>query len=431
MNREKERAQQFLYRQQRTPDQVARKKAYMLQWRAKNRKHLLEYSRKRYHENASKIYLQQKARPALRSAAAVAADREYKRIWIRKWRENHPEQARTIKRAWRSRNRAKELARRRELAARPEAKAKASAAHKKWSQRQEVKQRNRERNNAWVAANRQRILEKRRQRYRQAHKLGEEWLKRREEKRALKKQMELAKNSPERVLSREAKIKWRLMSDGEVIAKRREIERAKAADSRARAYRYYWKHRDRIRRRQNELRKTYTRLGLPRTGPPRTPRKRWTNAEYRTRRKANDPEFKLRCSMTTNMQKRFATLRVARAHTTWKLIGCTVGRLRMHLESQFEPGMSWDNYGFRGWHVDHIRPLSSFRLSDPAEQMIAWNYKNLRPLWAEANWRKGCRFEESIERPWSVCDIEAAARSVLTIDTKMGRELLQGFKSED
>ena len=48
--------------------------------------------------------------------------------------------------------------------------------------------------------------------------------------------------------------------------------------------------------------------------------------------------------------------------------------------------MSWDNYGT--WHIDHILPLSKFDLSKREDFLIACNYKNLQPLWADENIRK-------------------------------------------
>ncbi len=37
-------------------------------------------------------------------------------------------------------------------------------------------------------------------------------------------------------------------------------------------------------------------------------------------------------------------------------IGCTFEEFKQHLESLFQPGMSWENYG--KWHIDHKYPLS-------------------------------------------------------------------------
>lgn len=71
------------------------------------------------------------------------------------------------------------------------------------------------------------------------------------------------------------------------------------------------------------------------------------------------------------------------------LIGCSIEDLRAHIESQFQPGMTWENYG--KWHVDHIRPCVSFNLLDPMQQQECFHYTNLQPLWAEDNIKKGGR----------------------------------------
>ena len=70
--------------------------------------------------------------------------------------------------------------------------------------------------------------------------------------------------------------------------------------------------------------------------------------------------------------------------------GISVAGLRHHIESQFQEGMSWENYG--KWHVDHIKPISLFNLLDPTEREAANHFTNLQPLWAEDNLKKGSRF---------------------------------------
>ena len=62
--------------------------------------------------------------------------------------------------------------------------------------------------------------------------------------------------------------------------------------------------------------------------------------------------------------------------------------LKEHLEKQFKEGMSWENYGFYGWHIDHILPLSSFDLTKAEEQKKAFHYTNLQPLSAKENLQK-------------------------------------------
>ena len=76
-----------------------------------------------------------------------------------------------------------------------------------------------------------------------------------------------------------------------------------------------------------------------------------------------------------------------------RLVGCSLDELRQHIESQFLPGMTWENRGFDGWHIDHIRPCSSFDLLDPAQQEECFHYTNLQPLWAKDNFSKYNKWE--------------------------------------
>ena len=67
-----------------------------------------------------------------------------------------------------------------------------------------------------------------------------------------------------------------------------------------------------------------------------------------------------------------------------RLLDCTHARIIKHIEKQFQPGMTWFNHGH--WHLDHIIPLSSARTDKQLEMLFRW--KNVRPLWAEANLKK-------------------------------------------
>jgi hypothetical protein len=68
-------------------------------------------------------------------------------------------------------------------------------------------------------------------------------------------------------------------------------------------------------------------------------------------------------------------------------LGCSTPELKLYLESKFQPGMTWDNYG--QWHIDHIKPLAKFDLTDRKQLLQACHYTNLQPLWAGDNLRKG------------------------------------------
>jgi hypothetical protein len=53
--------------------------------------------------------------------------------------------------------------------------------------------------------------------------------------------------------------------------------------------------------------------------------------------------------------------------------------------------MTWENWTTNGWHIDHIRPLASFDLTDRQQFLVACHYTNLQPLWATENRKKQAR----------------------------------------
>lgn len=83
-----------------------------------------------------------------------------------------------------------------------------------------------------------------------------------------------------------------------------------------------------------------------------------------------------------------------------RLLGCSLEELRAHLESQFEPGMSWDNYGKgdNDWSIDHVMPMSVFDLTDKQHLALANHYLNLRPMWHLQNISKGNKLPDEFRR---------------------------------
>ena len=115
------------------------------------------------------------------------------------------------------------------------------------------------------------------------------------------------------------------------------------------------------------------------------------DVEYRKRRKAVDPAFRV----VTNLRNRvYSAVRRARAGMKTvsgaELLGCTPEFFIQYLEAQFLPGMTWDNYGLHGWHADHIKPVAAF---DDPQDPACWHYTNYQPLWAEDNWAKSDNWE--------------------------------------
>lgn len=110
-------------------------------------------------------------------------------------------------------------------------------------------------------------------------------------------------------------------------------------------------------------------------------------------RRRRDPILRLKMVLRTRLGH--AIKGRSKSGPTLGYIGCTVEHLRTHIESLWLPGMSWENYGLKGWHIDHRQPLAAFNLFDQfgnentAQICAAMHFTNLQPLWAADNIRKG------------------------------------------
>ena len=115
------------------------------------------------------------------------------------------------------------------------------------------------------------------------------------------------------------------------------------------------------------------------------------HANYVKRRKSEDINFRLRI----NLRARFGAALKNNYKTGSAIdsLGCSVEELRTYLENQFTEGMTWENYGKHGWHIDHIRPLCSFDLTVESQLNQACHYTNLQPLWAKDNLSKGGKYD--------------------------------------
>ncbi len=107
------------------------------------------------------------------------------------------------------------------------------------------------------------------------------------------------------------------------------------------------------------------------------------NRKLKEKRK-NNINFRLKCNIRTRIST--ALKRGDKRVSAVKDLGCSIDELKDYLESLFQPGMTWNNYG--QWHIDHIIPLSSFNLQNEEEFKKACHFSNLQPLWAVDNIRK-------------------------------------------
>ncbi len=113
-------------------------------------------------------------------------------------------------------------------------------------------------------------------------------------------------------------------------------------------------------------------------------------AYVRNKRK-NDINFRLTGSLRNRVRK--AVKGINKSKSTLELIGCSIEELKQYLEKHFQLGMNWDNYNYRGWHIDHIRPCASFDLNKPEEQRKCFHFTNLQPMWRKENQKKGSKYD--------------------------------------
>lgn len=108
---------------------------------------------------------------------------------------------------------------------------------------------------------------------------------------------------------------------------------------------------------------------------------------YHKTRPLVDENFRL----ARNLRKRLRTAMKDNFKTGSAVsdLGLSIDDFKKYLESKFVDGMNWENYGRKGWHIDHIIPLSKFDLSDPNQQKAACHHSNLQPMWWKDNLRKG------------------------------------------
>jgi hypothetical protein len=114
------------------------------------------------------------------------------------------------------------------------------------------------------------------------------------------------------------------------------------------------------------------------------------NKKYVCKKRQRDPAFMLACRLRSRI---WAVLNIdQKTGSAVRDLGCSIDELKERFESLFydrEDGtpMTWDNQG--EWHIDHIKPLASFDLTDREQFLEACHYSNLQPLWAEDNLKKG------------------------------------------
>jgi hypothetical protein len=72
-------------------------------------------------------------------------------------------------------------------------------------------------------------------------------------------------------------------------------------------------------------------------------------------------------------------MNTSKADLTINMLGYSANDLKTHMESLFQEGMNWNNWG--EWHIHHIKFVSEFPIDTP--QCVVNALNNLIPLWKE------------------------------------------------
>ena len=102
-----------------------------------------------------------------------------------------------------------------------------------------------------------------------------------------------------------------------------------------------------------------------------------------------DPCFKLKMRLRSRLKN--AVIGDFKNGSAVQGLGCSIDEFKLYIQARFADGMTWDNWTTDGWHMDHIKPLASFDLTDRAQFLTACNFTNLQPLWALDNLSKGAK----------------------------------------
>jgi transposase-like protein len=106
-------------------------------------------------------------------------------------------------------------------------------------------------------------------------------------------------------------------------------------------------------------------------------------------RRSSDDIYYLKGKISHRVRMAMKGIGLRKGSATSEMIGCTWEEFHLHIERQFQKGMTWKNRNL--WHIDHIIPLATATCEDDIIRLN--HFTNLRPLWAEDNLRKSDKLE--------------------------------------
>lgn len=101
--------------------------------------------------------------------------------------------------------------------------------------------------------------------------------------------------------------------------------------------------------------------------------------ERRQERLKTDPQFRAATALRSRFKSAHQRLRQGKVGSAISDLGCSLAEFCVHIEAQWQSGMSWGNLGSI-WQLDHIKALGLFDLTDRSQFIKAAHFTNLQPL---------------------------------------------------
>lgn len=211
---------------------------------------------------------------------------------------------------------------------------------------------------------------------------------------------------------------WR--KDPANLARKNELERARRKDptiaEKNKKYNNEWRNRPKVREnmnasrrkrrnsdpelraKENELKREY--YARPEIFEREKAKRRelystreWKD-NFNTRRRERyltDPDFLCAIKCRGMVIRTARKARQKKNGKTVDALGYSAHQLRLRMECQFKPGMSWAIHG--EWHIDHKKPIAAFLAQGITDPKIINSLCNLQPMWGEENQTKGAKWK--------------------------------------
>ena len=229
------------------------------------------------------------------------------------------------------------------------------------------------------------------------------------------KQLLYQKNAREKINSdpellkkkREYEKQWlkKINSDPELVKKKREYEKQWRQKNKG----YYQTYIKKLGQEHKEKRKEYEKQWKQKNKN----HLRKLVREYARKRKKEDPYFALTVLLRGQLNQKLKVKGASKKNNkALELLGIEIKYFKKYLEHKFKPGMTWENRG-KVWHIDHIIPVSILDISKEENLKFAFHYRNLQPMFAKDNIRKGNKVWIPAEKGDKLRDMDVKIRNIL------------------